>query len=195
MACTFHTPNMTDDELTDQLRSLLECYNLPSFAKALLDVDTAQLDRLVACLWASPVSPDARWEMQEPLLKVESLRPMQQSKPFLTCIYRHTEIPAAGEKLLDAYVRDVYCRTADIDIIRECLQILVKEAADGVDRDKLRGLMRLTNPDMKVEELEEVDGVFARRLRTAKAMAGRAGRAGKVEAGLALKEETRTKLL
>lgn len=183
---------MIDDELTDQLRSLLECYNLSSFAKALLDVDTAQLDRLVACLWASPINLDARWKMQKPLLKVESFHSMPPGKPFVTCTYHHTEIPTAGEELLDAYMRDVYCRTTDIDIIRECLGVLVKEAADGVDRNKLGGLMRLTNPIMKVEGLEEIVGVFERSLRTAKAMAGRAG---KVEAGLALKEETWTKLL
>lgn len=75
---------------------------------------------------------------------------------------------------IDAYVREAFCRTKNVSVLRDCLETLVLAARKTLDRGNLESLMRLNNPRWKVEGSEEKEGEFARRLVTARLMAKRA---------------------
>ncbi|KAF2623598.1 hypothetical protein BU25DRAFT_414335 [Macroventuria anomochaeta] len=165
---TPHHRKMNGDELADYLRYLLDLQGRPRApprspgAQALLDVEPADLDRLCACLWVAPASSTARRELASIL----------STGPALPLI----SLPGCTEEDLDAWVREAYHRCTDTDIVRDGSQILVKDVALTVARDKLRDLLQVICPDISdiiCKRFAVVDATLWR-LATAQDMAKRA---------------------
>lgn len=154
------TPHdMTEDDLYDHLRYFLNLQGRPQAdeskvpgSKVLLDVEPADLDRLCAGLWVvASMSSGARREVAETLFS--GLAPFPTPLPCPDCkttsnTSRRALTGPGSDEDLDHWVREVYSCCPKMDVVRDCIQILLIDVASRGESTDSRELLRITCPDL-----------------------------------------------
>lgn len=189
------TDNMTDDDLCDHLRYFPDSDAKPRDdiryprSEALYDMETAALDRLHACVRVAPgVSVDTRRKVATALLAAATHLPIIRTRIAIPASpwhssHQHGLTSPGPDQDLDEQVRETYAYCTSVDVVRECIHILLQDAAARGERDVSRELLRITCPD--TNDVRSGHPVMTNvplwRLETAQDMVNRAGEEARLD--------------